>query len=112
MSLTHRTGDGTKYRKRPVVIEAFQMTEQSFTGVPDKWPSWLEAAWNTPRNVRGSLQYVNVGDELPDGHPDAIEVVTLEGNHRVTWGDYIIQGVQGELYPCKPDIFEATYEKV
>jgi len=55
---------------------------------------------------------VNVGDELPDGHPDAIEVVTLEGNHRVTWGDYIIQGVQGELYPCKPDIFEATYEKV
>lgn len=40
------------------------------------------------------------------------EIVTLEGNHLVTWDDYIIRGVQGELYPCKPDIFEATYEPV
>jgi hypothetical protein len=36
----------------------------------------------------------------------------LEGKHLVGWGDYIIQGVKGELYPCKPDIFEMTYEEV
>jgi hypothetical protein len=46
------------------------------------------------------------GDE--DGH----FIVTLEGMHRVSPGDYIITGVKGEKYPCKPDIFEATYEPV
>jgi len=39
-------------------------------------------------------------------------VHTLEGNHLVEWNDFIIRGVQGELYPCKPDIFEMTYEVV
>ena len=41
-----------------------------------------------------------------------IVIETLEGNHHASVGDYIIQGVQGEIYPCKPDIFEKTYEKV
>lgn len=44
--------------------------------------------------------------------PDLLEIVTLEGKHLVSWGDWIIRGVKGELYPCKPDIFAATYEKV
>jgi hypothetical protein len=39
-----------------------------------------------------------------------IEIPTLEGVMRANYGDYIIKGVQGEFYPCKPDIFEATYE--
>ena len=43
------------------------------------------------------------------GH-DRLVIQTLEGVLTVSWNDYIIQGVQGELYPCKPDIFEATYE--
>lgn len=47
---------------------------------------------------------------LRDGHQLIIQ--TLEGDHRANPGDWIIKGVQGELYPCKPDIFEATYEPV
>ena len=95
----------SKYRKKPVVIEAFQMT-------PDRrmdnseWPAWLGEAWNGERDAEGTLQRVDMNAALPD----MLEVVTLEGKHLVTWGDYIIRGVKGELYPCKPDIFSATYE--
>ena len=41
-----------------------------------------------------------------------MEIKTLEGNHKCSIGDYIIKGVQGEFYPCKPDIFKQTYEQV
>lgn len=94
-----------KYRKKPVVIEAFRMT--IFDRMDNRdWPNWLHEAWNRDRDTCGALQRVDMDAELPD----QLEIVTLEGVHRVSWGDYIIQGVQGELYPCKPDIFEATYE--
>lgn len=94
-----------QYRKKPVVIEAFQMTEARRMD-NSEWPAWLGEAWNGDRDAPGTLQRVNAAARLPD----ALEIVTLEGNHRISWGDWIIQGVQGELYPCKPDIFEATYE--
>ena len=48
-----------------------------------------------------------------DDHPErgsVLSIATLEGAHWVTPGDYVIRGVQGEFYPCKPDIFSATYE--
>lgn len=93
-----------KFRKRPVIIEAFQMTiERRWDNL--EWPEWLHKAWNT--DGEGSL-FIDPDD--PDGAKLAIG--TLEGVHRVSWGDWIIQGVQGEIYPCKPDIFEATYEPV
>jgi len=96
-----------KYRKKPVVIEAFQMTlERRMDN--SEWPAWLGQAWNNDRDSKGTLQRVNMDAPLPD----QLEIVTLEGRHLVSWGDYIIQGVQGELYPCKPDIFEKTYEPV
>lgn len=88
-----------KYRKKPVEIEAFQMTKERRWDNSD-WPAWLHAAWNT--EGKGSLFCVNGGEELFIG--------TLEGNHAVTWDDWIIRGVKGELYPCKPDIFAATYD--
>ena len=94
-----------KFRKKPVVIEAFQMTEHHRLD-NSAWPSWLHAAWNGNRDDAGTLQRVDMEAELPD----LLEVVTLEGNHRVSWGDWIIRGVKGELYPCKPDIFAATYD--
>lgn len=97
----------TKYRKKSVVIEAFQMTPERRMSNSD-WPEWLHAAWNEGRNEVGSLQRVDMGAEWPD----ILEIVTLEGNHRVSWGDWIIRGVKGELYPCKPEIFEMTYERV
>jgi hypothetical protein len=83
-----------KYRKRPVVVEAMQ-----FTG--DNWDEVADFLGETPRVW---------GDE--ECAENFLTIVTLEGNHRVSVGDYIIKGVQGEFYPCKPDIFETTYEPV
>jgi hypothetical protein len=96
-----------KFRKKPVEIEAFQMTEARRMD-NEYWPEWLGAAWNGNRDEEGTLQRVDMDATMPD----QLEVVTLEGNHRVSWGDWIIRGVKGELYPCKPDIFAATYEPV
>jgi hypothetical protein len=95
----------TKYRKKPVVIEAFQMTKDRRMD-NSEWPNWLNYAWNSDRNEPGALQRVDMSASLPD----YLQIVTLEGLHLVSWDDWIIKGVQGELYPCKPDIFAATYE--
>ena len=51
-------------------------------------------------------------DNIDSWEPDEINIITLEGNHKAIPGDYIIKGVKGEFYPCKPDIFEMTYEVV
>ena len=79
-----------KYRKKPVVIEAFQWTV-------DEVPSW----W---KNESSDFK-INVST-------GSVFIPTLEGMHEAKINDFIIQGIKGELYPCKPDIFEATYEKV
>ena len=70
----------------------------------------------------GDLQYEElkrfVGDSLFVDMKTAsikdtgIKIRTLEGNHAICYGDFIIKGIQGEFYPCKPDIFWATYEEV
>lgn len=96
------------YRKKPVVIQAFQMTTERRSDNKD-WPEWLNAAWNKPHDKPGAVY----PSEFPNSDgTDEVVVFTLEGVHRVSFGDYLIQGVKGEIYPCKPDIFEATYEKV
>ena len=97
-----------QFRKKPVVIEAFQMTF-SRRGDNSEWPSWLHQAWQMERSEEGSLwcrDYPN-----SDG-TDPLRITTLEGEMNVGWGDWIIRGVGGEIYPCKPDIFDATYEAV
>ena len=88
-----------KYRKRPVVIEAFQ-----WTGGPDQTedPLWIIEA----------IRNKTVRFDRLHGKGDVMMIDTLEGTHSAQPGDWIIQGVKGELYPCKPDIFEMTYEKV
>ena len=86
-----------KYRKKPVVIEAFQ-----WTGGPEQEddPEWIIEARRT-----GSTWFEN------EGTPEVNFIMpTLEGVHEASVGDYIIRGVAGEIYPCKPDIFLATYE--
>lgn len=97
-----------KYRKKPVVIEAFQMTKERRESNID-WPEWLHLAWNKNFHEPSAVSCENSPNS--DG-TDRLVINTLEGQHTVSWGDFIIQGVKGELYPCKPDIFEATYEKV
>ncbi len=76
-----------KFRKKPIVIDAVQFTGEQ------PWPEGVYASTNP--NERGEPR-----------------IFTLEGPHIVTVGDLIITGVAGEKYPCKPDIFEATYEPV
>jgi hypothetical protein len=73
------------------------------------WPNWLHKAWNADRESVGALRCIDWPNS--DG-TDQLEIVTLEGIMRVGWDDYIIRGVKGELYACKPDIFAATYEEV
>jgi hypothetical protein len=94
-----------RFIKKPVVIEAFQMTKERRWDNSD-WPEWLYEAWNKPIYEPGALW--SFTDE--HGSNDNLAIVTLEGIHKITWGDWIIKGVKGELYPCKPDIFEETYE--
>ena len=97
-----------KFRKKPVVVEAFQMTHERRQSHKD-WPVWLHQAWLKDKEVIGSLY----PEDYPESNGnDRLRITTLEGNQLVSWGDYIIQGVQGEIYPCKPDIFDATYERV
>lgn len=97
------------YRKKPVVIEAvhFLMVTRNyfpvFAGDTSEVPKWIiEATAKEPHEV-GSLGVHSDG---------TLWVKTLEGALKVSYGDWIIQGVKGELYPCKPDIFDATYELV
>lgn len=94
-----------RFTKRPVEVEAFQMTRERRCDNAD-WPEWLNRAWSLDRNDPGAVS----PEDYPhsDGN-DPLEITTLEGVMQVSWNDYIIRGVKGELYPCKPDIFEATY---
>lgn len=93
------------FRKKPVVIEAFQMTKERRMDNID-WPEWLNDAWNKNEGEAGAVFRKDMDAQMPD----LLCIQTLEGIHLVDWGDWIIRGVKGELYPCKPDIFAATYE--
>ncbi|MDC9622797.1 hypothetical protein PSI22_14410 [Xenorhabdus sp. XENO-7] len=84
-----------KFRKKPVVIEAFE-----FRGESNLNPS--VPVWFVDAVLNGEIK----------AEPDHIIIRTLEGNHRADIGDWIIQGIKGELYPCKPEIFELTYEAI
>lgn len=90
------------YRKKPVVIEAIINTGE-WKPIID----WLDKLNGTPVRIPfGSRPSIT---REGDG---SIYIETLEGTMKADIGDYIICGVKGEFYPCKPDIFEATYERV
>ncbi|GAB3321179.1 hypothetical protein GCM10027299_15300 [Larkinella ripae] len=80
----------SQYRKKPVVIDALR--------------------WNGANQAE--IEQL-VGRSLTPGKtPESLSIPTLEGDLTADRGDYIIRGIKGECYPCKPDIFEATYEPV
>lgn len=85
-----------KYRKKPLVIEAFQ-----WTGGPDQVedPIWI-------------IEAIKNGDVGFDKDGGSLWIKTPEGRMTAFPGDYIIRRIKNEIYPCKSDIFEATYEKV
>ncbi len=88
-----------KFRKKPVVIEA----ELYHAGLEDGW----EYEDKLPTLTQGMFAVSKV-----DGVRLYPFIQTLEGRHFISRGDYIITGIKGERYPCKPDIFEQTYEEV
>ena len=79
----------TKFRKKPVIIDAWQWDGSTNWSTA---PEWLQ-------------------EVVPHWSPKELAIPTLEGTMRAMPGDWLIRGVKGEVYPCKPDIFEATYEK-
>jgi len=89
-----------KYRKKPVVIDAFKWTADNDQSEDPEWI--VEAIKSGDVEILG-ITGTNVVFML---------IKTLEGKMRAERGDYIIRGIKGEIYPCKPDIFEATYERV
>ena len=103
-----------KYRKKPVVIEAWQWL---FNENQEEDPPWVLDAMNRKYGSPNSAAFWPDGNRRDDADPNWTErphiaIETLEGTHYAIPGDFIIQGVKGELYPCKPDIFRLTYEKV
>ena len=81
-----------RFRKRPIAIKAILLTTENVVEVAE----WCGARIRQPGN--------------PGFNPAIIEIPTLEGPHTAISGDWIIQGIKGEFYPCKAGIFELTYE--
>lgn len=100
----------TQYRKKPIVVEAFQMTKERRVD-NSTWPGWLHEAWQKPVVEVGSL-FCSTDGCLDTEEATPLFIQTLEGTHKVSWDDFIIEGVKGKLHLCKPDIFWAIYEKV
>lgn len=88
----------TKYRKKPVVVEALEYTGDNFHALRE---FLADAKWHW-----------NCTTDKDDRTIQEVHISTLEGEMTAMPGDYIIKGVKGEFYPCKPDIFEQTYERL
>lgn len=88
-----------KFRKKPIVIEAFKWTADE---KQEEDPEWMVEPINN-----GEVYFLDSGTPVVK-----MAIKTLEGTMIADRGDWIIKGIKNELYPCKPDIFEATYDKV
>lgn len=89
-----------EYRKKPVTIEAVCWNGKNFDEVMNFMNDNLGSKLNYEDAEEHSLKY------------GTVSIRTLEGTMTASKGDWIIKGIKGEYYPCKPDIFEQTYEKV
>ena len=88
-----------KYKKKPIPIEALQWTGDNYKEIWDFLKDVSNHYFEETEN--------DVGDIINE-----LYIVTLEGSHKATVGDYIIKGVRGDFYPCKEDIFLETYDEV
>jgi len=94
-----------KFRKRPVVVEALQWNGMNLSEIKEFVGDYAKYELHD--------EFYNRGEGIPSVPPWVeVTIHTLEGDMCVSMGDYIIRGVSGEFYPCKPDIFEKTYELV
>ena len=95
-----------KYTKKPVEIEALEWTGQNHRDM-------FNFLYDGENPDQRSLQTIGKNFYISHGeHMGGLTIKTLEGEHIATIGDYIIKGIKGEFYPCKPDIFKLTYDKV
>ena len=94
----------SKYRKKPVVIDALQLTRANAVKVYE----WVHDC----TAIKTDMDLYRWDDYLSIIERKGMKIPTLEGEMTASIGDYIIKGIQGEFYPCEPDIFEATYEVV
>ena len=91
-----------KYRKKPIIVDAFK-----WTGDPDeRLPEWITKKINKDYDSFGDITFINRGTTVK------MAILTTRGTTHASLDDWIIHGIAGDIYPCKPDIFEATYEKV
>lgn len=90
-----------KYRKKPVIIQAIQWDGGNFKQI-EKF--CIASSYQDAKSCAELRTVADFHEEL--------FILTLEGEHIASIGDYIIKGVKGEFYPCKPDIFHMTYERV
>lgn len=101
-----------KYRKKPVVVEARQLVGS--TADTHAVYQWVESntlgSFEPMSRIEGREPWPASGVTI-DPRDGRMIIATLEGGHWADPGDFIICGVQGEFYPCKPDIFAATYEQ-
>ena len=81
-----------KFKKRPIIIDAIQWDGTTIGAI----------------NILGTKEFKEINGTIPEG--SVWRISTLEGGHNASPNDWIIRGVKGEYYPCKPDIFELTYE--
>ena len=95
----------SKYRKKPVVIDAEQWDGKADGATPI-------IDWVLSNGGTATYQCDGTGECPGTEASHYLVIETLEGSMRASSGDYVIKGVQGEFYPCKPDIFAETYEKV
>jgi hypothetical protein len=106
----------TKYRKLPIEVDAIHFTGFDYEAQDDgPVVAFLDPANRaspSSSNPAGRWFFLRGWERLDSLGPWYVYLTTLdEGTMRVDPGDYIIRGIKGELYPCKPDIFEATYER-
>lgn len=99
-----------KFRKKPVIIEAFQMTRERRWD-NSEWPEWLNQAWQKDQCDLGAM-FPNDLSLAADGSDDRFAIRTPRGVVQVNWGDHIIFSYRHGVYPCRPDAFEEIYEAV
>jgi hypothetical protein len=100
-----------RFRKKPVVIEAEQFfieAEQFFDDQGRRIQEWIEEC-----GQHGKWHPAFPSEEYPEAspRPSTFTIFTMEGAMVASEGDWIIRGVKGEFYPCKPDVFEMTYDR-
>ena len=97
-----------KYRKLPIEIEAIKL-ERNRDSIVESW-KFMDG--DTHLGDVTEILEEEADEVLFNNQYKGLEIITLEGEMLAFWGDYIIKGVNGEFYPCKPDIFRKTYEEV